>query len=86
MFRGYTTIRLNKALGDANADTTCDYSVTIFDVMGRRKDETLKLSAIERDFGKLRMNGDRFGKLVSGTFTPISEEEFERLNPTKEDI
>lgn len=80
MFKGYTLIRLNKAVGNTNVETMCDYDVTIIDVLGRRQDKVLNLSKIERDFGKLRMNGDRYAKLLSGDVMLISEQEFERLS------
>lgn len=79
MFKGYQLIKLNKALGNENTETMCDYSVTYVDVLGRKHDKVLKLGVIERDFGKLRMNGDRCAKLVSGDVTVITETEFDRL-------
>ena len=79
MFKGYQLIKLNKALGNENTETMCDYHVTIVDVLGRKTDKVVKLSKIERDFGKLRMNGSRCAKLVSGDVTMISEQEFDKL-------
>ena len=79
MFKGYQLIRLNKALGNEDVETKCDYHVTVVDVLGRRTEKLMKLSQIERDFGKLRMNGNRCAKLVSGEVTIISEQEFEDL-------
>ncbi len=79
MFKGYTLIKLNKAVGNPNVETICDYDVTIVDVLGRKQDKVVKLNQIERDFGKLRMNGNRCAKLAGGEVTVISEQEFERL-------
>jgi len=79
MFKGYQLIRLNKALGNEDVETKCTYHVTVVDVLGRRTDKVMKLSQIERDFGGLRMNGQRCAKLVSGTTIFVTEQEFEDL-------
>jgi hypothetical protein len=79
MFKGYQLIKLNKAIGNENTETMCDYHVTTVDVLGRKTDKVLKLNQIERDFGKLRMNGNRCAKVVSGYTELITEQEFERL-------
>lgn len=80
MFKGYQLIKLNKAVGNVDTDTICDYHVTIVDVLGRKQDKVVKLNTIERDFGKLRMNGSRCAKLVSGDVTMITEAEFDKLS------
>lgn len=80
MFKGYQLIKLNKAIGNINIETKCDYHVTIVDVMGRKVNKVLNLAKIERDFGILRMNGTRCAKVVSGLTIAITEEEFDRLS------
>jgi hypothetical protein len=81
MFRGFTLIKLNKAVGiSSDAETKCDYEVTVVDVLGRVHVKVMKLSQIERDFCKLRMSGDRCAKLAGGVVEIISEEEFDRLS------
>lgn len=78
MFKGYSLIRLNKAV-DATQVEAYNYDVTIVDVLGRSKQAFMNSTKVDRDWCKLRMNGDRFAKMVSGTVTPITEAEFNRL-------
>lgn len=80
MFKGYSLIRLNKAV-DASSVEAYHYDVTIIDVLGRRTDKFLSVAEVDRDWCKLRMTEDRFAKMVSGTCMPITEEEFNQLAP-----
>lgn len=80
MFKGYSLIRLNKAVDANSGPDAYTYDVTIVDVLGRSRQAFLHSTKLDRDWTKLRMNGDRFAKMVSGTVTPITEEEFNRLS------
>ena len=84
-FRGYSLIRLNKAVGNEDVSTKTDYEVTIHNSVGTVTNQVLKLSQIEREWCKLRMKGDRFAMMLGGVVTPISEEEYNaKANPEQE--
>jgi hypothetical protein len=90
MFKGYATIKLIRAVNatqSAPLNAACvddvipyGYEAIITDVMGRQTVRVISTAELERDWCKLRMNGDQFAKLSSGECKPISEEEYERLN------
>lgn len=90
MFKGYATIKLIRAVNAVDSSPVSEstegdvmpygYEACITDVMGRVSIKILTTSELDRDWCKLRMNGDRFAKLSGGECKPISENEYKNLN------
>lgn len=76
-FIGFALFELVKATGDSDVRTARTYDVVTYDKFGRVKKENLKLSEIEREWGKFRRTGDVFGIMVGSDVRILSAEEFE---------
>jgi len=76
-FRGFALIKLVKAVGGSTLEgVEFSYEVTIHDHFGRVKHSDLKIHTIDKEWCKLRMEGDRFAMMCGGVCKPITEEEY----------
>ena len=77
-FKGFSLIRLTRAINerDTLGGKPFAYEVTIHDHFGRVKFTELKTHVLDRDWCKLRMEGDRYAMLVGGVCKPITEQEY----------
>lgn len=76
-FIGFALLEMTKATGTEDIRTARTYDITVYDKFGRVQNENLKLNEIEREWGKMRMTGDRFAVLDGSTVSVLSAEEFE---------
>ena len=76
-FKGYALMRLVKAIGDSNdAETNADYEVEVFGKFGTEERKVMKLAAIDREYGKMRMKGDRCAIMMGGEVELLDDEDF----------
>lgn len=82
-FRGYSLIQLVKAVGEASSlEDAFSYEVILHDVLGRKKVDVMTIAKVDRDWCKLRMNGNRMAVMESGVVRVIDWGEWFRLaNP-----
>jgi len=79
-FKGFSLIRLTRAIDESTpGGQAFAYEVTIHDHFGRVKFTELKVHEVDRDWCKLRMEGERFAMMVSGVCKPITEQEYLQL-------
>lgn len=79
MFKGYQLIRLDKAIDESTGIAAFTYETTVHDVFGRASKKNISVSQLDRDWCKLRMQGDRFAMMIGGVVKPITEEEYNKL-------
>lgn len=79
-FYGFQLLKLIQAIGNIkDPENSFCYEVEHYNVFGEKTIKTMKVKQVDRDFGKLRMSGDRYAVLEAGVSRFINSYEYQEL-------